>query len=72
MSELSIFEKFAKGGNSTILQKGNNCVIYTRVSTKEQADNNLSLETQRKGCEVYVQKNKHKHTDSKKSLRYYF
>ena len=25
-------------------------VIWTRVSTKEQADNNLSLETQEKAC----------------------
>ncbi len=33
-----------------------NAVIYTRVSSKEQADNNLSLEFQRKTIEDYAQK----------------
>ena len=32
-------------------------VIWTRVSTKEQADNNLSLETQEKACLDYAQRN---------------
>lgn len=32
-------------------------VIWTRVSTKEQALNNLSLETQRKACEEYALRN---------------
>ncbi len=36
--------------------RGTNCVIYTRVSTKEQADNNLSLDTQRKACNMYSQR----------------
>ena len=40
--------KFAKGAEVASLKKTNNCVIYTRVSTKEQADNNLSLETQKR------------------------
>ena len=31
-------------------------VIYTRVSTKEQADKNLSLETQRKTIEEYAKR----------------
>ena len=31
-----------------------NVIVYTRVSTKEQADNNLSLETQRKIIEEYA------------------
>ena len=48
--------KFAKGAAIASLSRTNNCVIYTRVSTKEQADNNLSLETQKKGCEAYVLK----------------
>lgn len=56
MEETNIFEKFAKGGNDLITQIGNNCVIYTRVSTKEQAENNLSLETQRKACEQLAKK----------------
>ncbi|MES2398099.1 MAG: recombinase family protein [Bacteroidota bacterium] len=34
-----------------------NAVIYTRVSTKEQAENNNSLETQRKYCDQYAEKN---------------
>ena len=32
-------------------------VIWTRVSTKEQADNNLSLETQEKACLDYASRN---------------
>jgi site-specific DNA recombinase len=32
-------------------------VIYTRVSTKEQAENNNSLETQKKYCDQYAEKN---------------
>ena len=51
--------KFAKGSEALNLDISNNCVIYTRVSTKEQADNNLSLETQKKGCEAYVIKNRY-------------
>jgi site-specific DNA recombinase len=50
------FEKFAKVNSNITKALGFNCVIYTRVSTKEQADNNLSLQTQRKACETYAQK----------------
>lgn len=32
------------------------CVIYTRVSTKEQADGNMSLETQLRACNLYAAK----------------
>ncbi len=56
MSNAILFDSFAKG-KQTAMQKGNRCVIYTRVSTKEQADNNLSLETQRKASEQFAQKN---------------
>src|SRR5689334_7116592 len=59
MNDLTQFQQFAKGNNTAMRQRGNNCVIYTRVSTKEQADNNLSLETQKKGCDLYVQKSKY-------------
>ena len=52
------FESFAKGKKVQKF-KGSNCVIYTRVSTKEQADNNMSLETQRKSCEQYALRNKY-------------
>lgn len=44
---LSLFDSFAKGKKAQTA-RNNNCVIYTRVSTKEQADNNMSLGTQRK------------------------
>ena len=54
-TDLSIFEPFAKGRQKQAF-RGNNAVIYTRVSTKEQAENNMSLETQRKACELYALK----------------
>lgn len=56
MAEISLFDAFAKGAKANAGHKGSNCVIYTRVSTKEQADTNLSLETQRKACNQYAQK----------------
>ena len=49
------FQEFAKKGNqASILTK--NAVVYTRVSTKEQADGNASLETQLKYCKEYAQR----------------
>jgi site-specific DNA recombinase len=51
-----LFEPFGRGKQISS-EKSNNCVIYTRVSTKEQADNNMSLETQRKACEQFALKN---------------
>lgn len=56
MADISIFNAFAKGEKGIQAKSGTNCVIYTRVSTKEQADNNLSLETQRKGCLQYAER----------------
>ncbi len=53
MNDSVLFENFAKGKSAQI-KRGNNCVVYTRVSTKEQADNNMSLETQRKHCEQFA------------------
>jgi site-specific DNA recombinase len=51
------FRKFAKNNaKQTKVSSGVNCVIYTRVSTKEQADNNLSLQTQKKACVQYAEK----------------
>jgi len=44
MIETKSLEKFARG-KVQVDERTNFCVIYTRVSTKEQADNNLSLET---------------------------
>lgn len=54
-NEHILFESFAKG-KTKARTHGSNCVIYTRVSTKEQADNNFSLETQKKACEQYAVK----------------
>ncbi len=45
---------FAKGKDRILKQK-NEAVIYTRVSTKEQAENNASLETQLKYCKKYAE-----------------
>ncbi len=54
-NEINHFSAFAKGKISRRTY-GTNAVIYTRVSTKEQADTNLSLETQRKACSQYADK----------------
>jgi len=56
MNDIVLFDQFAKG-KKKLLVKTNNCVIYTRVSTKEQADNNMSLETQKKACSQLAKKN---------------
>ena len=57
MKELILFDQFAKG-KSQHLKRTNNCVIYTRVSSKEQ-ELGYSLETQRKACEEYAKKHQH-------------
>jgi site-specific DNA recombinase len=54
MKGLVLFDQFAKG-KSSHLKRTNNCVIYTRVSSKEQ-ELGYSLETQRKACEEYAKK----------------
>ena len=56
MNDLVLFNQFSKG-IKTQKAKTDNCVIYTRVSTKEQADNNMSLTTQKRYCEQFAQKN---------------
>lgn len=56
MNEIALFGSFAKGSKRSSAVRGTNCVLYTRVSTKEQADNNLSLETQLKACNEYAKK----------------
>lgn len=55
LSEVTIFDQFAKGKRASNALS-NNCVIYTRVSSKEQ-EQGYSLETQRKDCEEYSRKN---------------
>ena len=50
--------KATKGKYDRTTPKGKRvCVIWTRVSTKEQADNNLSLDTQEKYCRDYATRN---------------
>src|ERR1017187_8298339 len=56
-NDLSMFKAFIKPSHQLTKPTTTNSVIYTRVSTKEQADNTMSLETQRKICEQYANKN---------------
>ena len=51
--ELNAFGK----GTNRIRPKSKSAVAYTRVSTKEQADNNQSLATQSKYIDAYVRQN---------------
>ncbi len=55
MKETTLFDTFGKG-RSKSLKRTSNCVIYTRVSSKEQ-EQGYSLDTQRKACEEYAIKN---------------
>ena len=54
--ELEQFRGFAKKSDQSGTSGKTGTVIYTRVSTKEQAENNASLETQKKYCELYAKK----------------
>jgi site-specific DNA recombinase len=54
MEDLTIFKTFGKGEKIQSV-KGTNCVVYTRVSSKDQVEN-MSLETQRKACLQYAQR----------------
>ncbi|CAG5082234.1 hypothetical protein CRYO30217_01848 [Parvicella tangerina] len=65
MSDLSIFNQFAPQPEKKKRTRTNNAVIYTRVSTKEQAENNASLETQMKHCLAFAER-------SKLNIRQYF
>ncbi len=56
MKDFTVFDNFGKGQKISDTVRGTSCVIYTRVSSKEQADN-LSLSTQLKACNLYAQKN---------------
>ncbi len=58
MDTLSTLQRFAKQGKSKIKPRTNKAVYYTRVSTKDQADNNTSLFTQKKFCEEFAHRNK--------------
>ena len=54
-----LLKKFAKGQQTEKTESEVlNCVIYTRVSSKEQMETNQSLEWQKKYCYEYAVKNK--------------
>ena len=54
----TLLKKFAKGKGDSIKESTiKNCVIYTRVSSKEQMETNQSLEWQKKFCMEYAKKN---------------
>lgn len=58
MKTIDPISQFSKGKVSvTVVKSDRNAVIYTRVSSKEQADTNQSLETQKKYCLEYALKN---------------
>ncbi len=54
MVNLEDYKQFAVKKDSNV--QTNNAVIYTRVSSKEQADGNTSLDTQLKYCKEYAAK----------------
>ena len=55
MESLNLIQSFGKGQEKLLRAKTRNAIIYTRVSSKEQMDN-LSLQTQLKGCELFAAK----------------
>ncbi len=58
MSTITSFGRFGKTNRAINLPQAiKTAVIYTRVSSKEQADKNLSLDFQRKVIEEYAQRN---------------
>jgi site-specific DNA recombinase len=57
MKHLDLLTQFAKGkDDSNKPHQSRNAVIYTRVSSKEQAETNQSLEVQKKYCLQYALK----------------
>lgn len=57
MKDLSRFGKFSKSAIPATSKGAKAAVVYTRVSSKEQADTNLSLDFQKKAIEEYAQRN---------------
>jgi len=53
-NDLGQFKQFVKKAKFPSSEGRTKAVIYTRVSTKEQADNNASLSIQKKYCEQYA------------------
>jgi site-specific DNA recombinase len=58
MSNLQSFQSFGKkGGNTPIVKDKKIAIVYTRVSSKEQMDKNLSLDFQKKYIDEYATRN---------------
>lgn len=57
MNSLDRFEQFGRKSDKGAAVKTNNCVVYTRVSTKKQEDG-YSLEIQLEAAEDYARRNK--------------
>jgi site-specific DNA recombinase len=58
MSNLQSFQSFGKKGGSTPIVKDKKiAIVYTRVSSKEQMDKNLSLDFQKKYIDEYATRN---------------
>ena len=55
--EKSLQEITSKRYAKKIIKRGGDGVVYTRVSSKEQAENNGSLEVQKKYCDDYSKSN---------------
>lgn len=56
MSNIELFQKFAKATNKPVTTDLKQAVVYTRVSSKEQADKNLSLDFQKKTIVEYAKR----------------
>jgi len=55
MESLSVYTQFLRKGETTVsFVETNNVVIYTRVSSREQAMKNMSLENQKEALERYA------------------
>jgi len=63
MTNSNAFASFARGEAKKTRSSNINCVIYTRVSSKEQAMTNFSLETQMDRCTEYAQRKGYKILD---------
>jgi DNA invertase Pin-like site-specific DNA recombinase len=58
MKTTELFSKWIKRPEKSVLTSiYKTAVVYTRVSSKEQAENNLSLEFQKKSIEDYARRN---------------
>ena len=55
--EISIdMQSYVSVSNPSTIRSSKNAVIYTRVSSKEQAEENTSLTSQKKACEEFCNK----------------